>query len=121
MITWVCIVIPFPINDCFGEKSFDTIKNENVLFFELDCLKNSFKVFGSVGKGHTYLGERFQVPDCKISWHKSMLGNLYYDEEETRTCNDTDLVYLWSVGYGFIQAGADMNEAKTGCKCKTNK
>ena len=99
---------------------FVIIKNENVLLFEPDCLQNSFKVFGSAGKGHTYLGERFKVPDCKISWHQSMLGNLYYDEEESRTCNDTDLVYLWSVGYGFIQAGADMNEAKTGCTCKTN-
>ena len=101
-------------------KVFDTIKNENVLFFELDCLKNGFKDFGSVGRGHTYLGERFKVPDCKISWHQSMLGNVYYDEEESRTCNDTDLGYLWWVGYDFIQAGADMNEVKTGCKCKTN-
>ena len=49
-----------------------------------------------------------------------MLGNLYYDEEEIQTCTETDLVYLWSVGYDFIKAGANMNETETGCQCKNN-
>ena len=66
------------------------------------------------------MGETFQVPECKISWHQSMLGNLYYDEEKIRKCTETDLTNLWSVGYDFIKAGANMNKAQTGCQCKTN-
>ena len=79
------------------------------------CLKTSFKSRSKPGKNHTVGGEPYTVPNCTAPWHQSLLDEQDHDGSISTVCNSSDLNSLYLLDYDFIQGGANVNEAKTGC------
>ena len=78
-------------------------------------MKTSFRRYSEPERNHTVGGKIITVPNRTAPWHQSLLDEQDHDGSISTVCNSSDLNSLYLLDYDFIQGGANVNEAKTGC------
>ena len=78
--------------------------------YPLECLKADYKQYGIPGKEQSTGYSKATYPNCTMPWQQSMKGDHWspdtYNQDDVKTCNETDMSILYSLDYEYLKVAA---------------